>query len=56
MTRQKAVDKIMLELGLPNNMEDRVWQWYGELTGSSDSADLDTVKALKEAIQKIIMQ
>lgn len=53
MTKEKAVQKILTDLHLPSSSEDYVRFTIGVL-GCDDTIDLDTVKAIKEVIQKDI--
>jgi len=54
MKRDKAIERIMHDLHLPEEMEDFVLQTYGRLTDSADSIDLDTLSAVKNYIKQIM--
>lgn len=51
MTRAKAVEKIMNDLGLTNDLEDYVYRTIGML-GCGDTLDRETVKGVKEVIKR----
>lgn len=51
MTKSKALDRILADLGLPRSCEDYVLQTMGRL-GCDDDIDMETVKSLEVVIRK----
>lgn len=51
MTREKAIERILKDLGLPRSCEDYVYQTFGRL-GIEDDLDLETVKAVELVMQR----
>lgn len=51
MTRDKAIDRILKDIGLNHNLEDYVLQTIGRL-GCDDDIDLETVFAIEEVIRR----
>lgn len=51
MNREKAIERILKDLGLPRSCEDYVYQTIG-LLGCDDTLDLETVKSVEMVIQR----
>ena len=51
MTREKAIEKILADLGLPRNCEDYVRQTIAML-GCGDTLDLETVKGVELVLKR----
>lgn len=49
MTKQKAIQKILKDIGLHSSYEDYVVQTIGKL-GCDDNIDLETISAIKQVI------
>ena len=53
MTKQKAIQKILKDMGLHSSYEDYVLQTIGKL-GCDDNIDLETISAIKQVILRNI--
>ena len=53
MTKQKAIQKILKDMGLHSSYEDYVLQTIGRL-GCDDNIDLETISAIKQVILRDI--
>ena len=51
MTKEKAIQQILKEMGLHNSYEDYVLQTIGRL-GCDNNIDIETVSAIKQVILK----
>lgn len=51
MTKEKALEKILADLGLPRSCEDYVLQIMGML-GCGDDLDRDTVKGVEIVLRR----
>ena len=51
MTKTKALEKILADLGLPKSCEDYVLQTMGML-GCDDNLDRDTIKSIELVIKQ----
>lgn len=51
MTRERAIEKIMSDLGLHPQCEDYVLQMMGRL-GCEDSVDVETIAAIEIVIKR----
>ena len=51
MTKTKALEKILADLGLPKSCEDYVLQTIGML-GCDDNLDRDTIKSIELVIKQ----